>query len=59
MELRFSSIDQAKAVRDVIEHRVLSITEIDQLPDLELDEAMDLIAVLHRLQALISRESEE
>ena len=59
MELRFSSIDQAKAVRDVIEHRVLSITEIDQLPDLELDEAMDLIAVLHRLQALVSRESEE
>ena len=59
MELRFSSIDQAKSVRDVIEHRVLAITEIVQLPELELDEAMDLVAVLHRLHALISRESEE
>lgn len=61
MQIEFSSIEQAKAVRDVIQHRVLSFpaTELDEISYLELDEVMDLAAFHHRLQALIVKEVEE
>jgi hypothetical protein len=59
VQFRFSTLDQVKAVRDLVEHRILEIGEVDQLPFLELDEAMDLVIVLHRLQALIKQESGE
>ena len=54
MEIRFSTVSQARAVRDVVEHRILSVqTDIDQLPELELVEVMDLATFNHRLAALI------
>lgn len=60
MEISFSSIEQARAVRDVIEHRILSVpTEIDELPEVELIEVMNLATFHHRLGALIDREGGE
>ena len=56
MEISFSSVEQAKAVRDVIQYRILSVpTDVGVLPDLEQDEVLDLAAFHHRLEALIER----
>ncbi len=46
MQIEFSSLEQAKAVRDVIQHRILAMptSELEEVPFLELDEAMDLAA---------------
>ena len=60
MEIEFTSLAQANAVYDVVEHRVLSVpTEIASVPYLEQDEAMELVAFLHRLQALIRQVGEQ
>ena len=60
VEISFSSVEQARAVRDVIEHRILSVpTEVDQLSELELIEVMDLATFHHRLAALIDKEEGE
>ncbi len=60
MEIEFTSLAQANAVYDVVEHRVLSVPkEIASVPYLEQDEAMELVAFLHRLQALIQQVGEQ
>lgn len=60
MEIEFTSLAQANAVYDVVEHRVLSVpTEIASVPHLEQDEAMELVAFLHRLQTLIRQVGEQ
>ena len=60
MQIDFSNIEQAKAVRDVIEHRVHSVANnISLIPELEIDEVLALVAFHHRLKALIAREEEE
>ena len=56
MVITFSRIEQAVAVRDVIEHRVLSVhSDVELLPSLEQEEVIDLVGFLHRLSALISK----
>ena len=60
VEIGFSSVEQARAVRDVIEHRILSVPmEVDQLSELELTEVMELAMFHHRLAALIDKEEGE
>ena len=60
VEISFSNIEQAKAVRDVIEHRVHAVaTDISVIPELEIDEVMSLVAFHHRLSALIDQEEQE
>ncbi len=56
MEISFSRIEQANAVRDVVEHRILTVpAEVELLPDPEQDEVLDLLVFLHRLRALITK----
>ncbi len=60
MEISFSSIEQASAVRDVVEFRILKVpVEVELLPDLEQEEVLDLAVFLHRLQVLITKHTEE
>ena len=60
MEIEFTSLAQAHAVYDVVEHRVLAVpSAIDEVPFLEQDEVMELVSFLYRLQALIGREGEQ
>lgn len=59
MQIQFSSLAQAKAVYDVVEHRVLSVRTNRPLPEAELEEVMELVAFLHRLKRLIQQEAGE
>lgn len=60
MQISFSSVTQARAVYDVVEHRVYLVS-IDELltSELELEEVMDLAAFLHRLRSLLNTKWEE
>ena len=60
MEIRFSSLAQANAVYDVVEHRILTVpTDVGLLPHLEQEEAFELVSFLHRLQPLLKQEGEK
>ena len=60
MQISFSSVTQARAVYDVVEHRVYLVS-VDELltSELELDEVMDLAAFLHRLRSLLNTKGKE
>ena len=59
VEIGFSSIEQASAVYDVVEHRVLSVPIDEALTELEIEEVMHLVSFMHRLRPLIEEKPEE
>ena len=60
VEIQFSSLEQAIAVRDVIEHRIQGVPrDITLLPELEVDEVLDLVAFHRRIEALIATQEQE
>ena len=60
VEIQFSSLEQAIAVRDVIEHRIQGVPrDITLLPELEVDEVLELVALHRRIEALIATQEQE
>ena len=60
MEFRFTGPEQACAVYDVVQHRVLTVSkDVSELPYLEQEETFELVSFLHRLEPLIRDERAE
>lgn len=59
MEIEFTSLAQANAVYDVVEHRVLTVPADAELPEPEVEEVMDLVGFMLRLSSLIKKDPEE
>ena len=60
VEIQFRSLEQAIAVRDVIEHRIQGVPrDITLLPELEVDEVLELVALHRRIEALIATQEQE
>ena len=60
VEIQFSSLEQAIAVRDVIEHRIQGVPrDITLLPELEVDEVLELVAFHRRIETLIATQEQE
>lgn len=54
LAIQLSGIGQARAVRDVVEHRVLlATTDPADMVELEVSELWELVVFLHRLTSLI------
>ena len=60
VEIQFSSLEQAIAVRDVIEHRIQGVPrDITLLPELEVDEVLELVAFHRRIETSIATQEQE
>ena len=59
VEIEFTSLAQAHAVYDVVEHRVLTVPPEALLPEPEVDEVMELVGFMLRLSPLIKNDTEE
>lgn len=59
VEIEFTSIAQAQAVYDVVEHRVLTVPPDVELPEPEVAEAMELVGFMLRLSPLIQNDDQE
>lgn len=59
MKIEFTSLAQANAVYDVVEHRVLTVPPETELPEPEVEEVMDLVGFMLRLSSLIKKDPEE
>ena len=59
MEIEFTSLAQAHAVYDVVEHRVLTAPPDAVLPEPEVDEVMELVGFMLRLSPLIKNDTGE
>ena len=59
MEIEFTSLAQAHAVYDVVEHRVLTVSPDATLPESEVAEVMELVGFMLRLSPMIKNDTEE
>jgi len=56
--IEFTSLAQANAVYDVVEHRVLAVPPDTELPEPEVEEVMNLVGFMLRLNSLIKKDPE-
>jgi hypothetical protein len=59
VEIEFTSLGQANAVYDVVEHRIITVPTDGTLPEPEVDEVMELVGFMLRLRPLIEKDRDE